>query len=189
MQRRSPYSKYLTNFVLCFFFIVKIVWITCAKDFKETNCEGWVLYLPTSVYTELLDWHPFLKLRRFHRFQKWLEPSVRPIRSRKPDVKMDSTDPDTGFWNDLIECNQSLLLLFLLHSMNPDRKTSNLRGVSKARDKATIKRLQMYRNFKAKRDESGKIVRPAPFQSKVPSGTVARVEPNRRWFGNVRVVC
>lgn len=102
---------------------------------------------------------------------------------------MDSTDPDTGFWNDLIECNQSLLLLFLLHSMNPDRKTSNLRGVSKARDKATIKRLQMYRNFKAKRDESGKIVRPAPFQSKVPSGTVARVEPNRRWFGNVRVVC
>lgn len=46
----------------------------------------------------------------------------------------------------------------------------------------------MYRNFKAKRDESGKIVRPAPFQSKVPSGTVARVEPNRRWFGNVRVV-
>jgi hypothetical protein len=73
--------------------------------------------------------------------------------------------------------------------MNPDRKISGLRGVSKARDKATIKRLQMYRNFKAKRDESGKIIRPAPFQSKVPAGTVARVEPNRRWFGNVRVVC
>lgn len=46
----------------------------------------------------------------------------------------------------------------------------------------------MYRNFKAKRDESGKIIRPAPFQSKVPAGTVARVEPNRRWFGNIRVV-
>ena len=73
--------------------------------------------------------------------------------------------------------------------MNPDRKISGLRGVSKARDKATIKRLQMYRNFKAKRDESGKVIRPAPFQSKFASGTVAREEPNRRWFGNVRVVC
>jgi nuclear GTP-binding protein len=72
--------------------------------------------------------------------------------------------------------------------MNPDRKTDGLKGVSKARDKATIKRLQMYRNFKAKRDSSGKIIRPAPFQSKVPSGTVARVEPNRKWFGNIRVV-
>lgn len=73
--------------------------------------------------------------------------------------------------------------------MNPDRKSSDLKGVAKARDKATIKRLQMYRNFKAKRDASGKIVRPAPFQSTVPSGTVARVEPNRRWFGNIKVVC
>ena len=72
--------------------------------------------------------------------------------------------------------------------MNQDRKTDGLKGVSKARDKATIKRLQMYRNFKAKRDSSGKIIRPAPFQSKVPSGTVARVEPNRKWFGNIRVV-
>ncbi len=74
------------------------------------------------------------------------------------------------------------------HSMNPDRTTANLKGVSKARDKATIKRLQMYRNFKAKRDSSGKIIRPAPFQSTVPAGTVARVEPNRKWFGNIRVV-
>jgi hypothetical protein len=32
-------------------------------------------------------------------------------------------------------------------------------------------------------------INPAPFQSKVPSGTVACVESNRQWFGNVRVVC
>ncbi|TNN15027.1 Nucleolar GTP-binding protein [Schistosoma japonicum] len=56
------------------------------------------------------------------------------------------------------------------------------------RTKATIKRLNMYRNFKAKRDKNGRIVRPAPFQSTLPSGTVARVEPNRRWFGNTRVI-
>ena len=74
------------------------------------------------------------------------------------------------------------------HSMNPDRKTTGLKGVSKARDKATIKRLQMYRNFKAKRDADGNIVRAAPFQSKLAAGTVARVEPNRKWFGNIRVV-
>ncbi|KAH8873939.1 Nucleolar GTP-binding protein 2 [Schistosoma japonicum] len=59
---------------------------------------------------------------------------------------------------------------------------------STMRTKATIKRLNMYRNFKAKRDKNGRIVRPAPFQSTLPSGTVARVEPNRRWFGNTRVI-
>lgn len=77
----------------------------------------------------------------------------------------------------------------IFYSMNPDRPTSSLKGVSRPRDRATIKRLQMYRNFKAKRDASGKVIRPAPFQSKFASGTVARVEPNRRWFGNVKVVC
>lgn len=33
------------------------------------------------------------------------------------------------------------------------------------------------------RDRTGKITRPAPFQSTLTSGTVARVEPNRKWFG------
>lgn len=70
------------------------------------------------------------------------------------------------------------------HSMNPDRpKTS-----AGMRDRTTIRRLQMYRNFKAKRDASGKIIKPAPFQSTLKSGTMARVEPNRKWFGNTRVV-
>ena len=27
-----------------------------------------------------------------------------------------------------------------------------------------------------------------PYQSWTPSGTVARIEPNRRWFGNTRVI-
>ena len=33
------------------------------------------------------------------------------------------------------------------------------------------------------RDPAGKIIRPAPYQSWLTSGTVARVEPNRKWFG------
>ena len=33
------------------------------------------------------------------------------------------------------------------------------------------------------RDSKGKIIKAAPFQSWLASGAVARVEPNRRWFG------
>ncbi|XP_014243621.1 nucleolar GTP-binding protein 2 [Cimex lectularius] len=74
------------------------------------------------------------------------------------------------------------------HSMNPERSSEGLKGVAHVRTKGTIKRLQMYRKFKAKRDRSGKIICPAPFQSWVSSGTVARVEPNRKWFDNSRVI-
>ncbi|KFB40422.1 AGAP011309-PA-like protein [Anopheles sinensis] len=74
------------------------------------------------------------------------------------------------------------------HSMNPERSTEGLKGVAKPRTKATIKRLQMYRNFKAKRDYRGKILTPAPFQGWVNSGTVARVEPTPKWFANTRVI-
>lgn len=74
------------------------------------------------------------------------------------------------------------------HSMNPERPTEGLKGVAKVRTKATINRLQMYRNFKAKRNRNGKILTPAPFQGKLPQGTMARVEPNRKWFENSRVI-
>nr|XP_022901901.1 nucleolar GTP-binding protein 2 [Onthophagus taurus] len=74
------------------------------------------------------------------------------------------------------------------HSMNPERSSEGLKGVAKIRTKSTIKRLQMYRNFKAKRDKTGKILTPAPFQGWLPSGTRARVEPNQKWFGNSRVI-
>ena len=33
------------------------------------------------------------------------------------------------------------------------------------------------------RNSQGKVLRPAPFQSSVKSGEVARVAPNRKWFG------
>ncbi|KAJ1360835.1 Nucleolar GTP-binding protein 2 [Parelaphostrongylus tenuis] len=72
------------------------------------------------------------------------------------------------------------------HSMNPDRprdaKSTHLRS------KATINRLRMYKSFKPIRDKDGKILKAAPFQEWLKSGTVARVEPNRKWFGNTRIV-
>lgn len=72
------------------------------------------------------------------------------------------------------------------HSMNPDRPKDAQKGPMRSR--ATIKRLQMYRNFKAKRDKKGKIITPAPFQGWNASGTMARVEPNIKWFSNSRVI-
>ena len=75
-----------------------------------------------------------------------------------------------------------------LHSMNPDRNTAGLKGVAKPRSAGTIKRLQMYRNFKAKRDKRGVVIKAAPFQGYVDSGTRARVEPARGWFSNTKVI-
>ncbi|XP_034230798.1 nucleolar GTP-binding protein 2 [Thrips palmi] len=74
------------------------------------------------------------------------------------------------------------------HSMNPNRSTENLKGVANPRSKSTINRLQMYRNFKAKRAKNGEMLQAAPFQGWVNSGTMARVEPNPKWFGNSRVI-
>ncbi|XP_037948673.1 nucleolar GTP-binding protein 2 [Teleopsis dalmanni] len=74
------------------------------------------------------------------------------------------------------------------HSMNPERLKSDLKGVANPRSQATIKRLQMYRNFKAKRDRRGKIITPAPFQGRLAPGTMARVEPTPKWFSNSRVI-
>ena len=72
------------------------------------------------------------------------------------------------------------------HSLNPDRIKSP--NATHLRDKSTIKRLLMYKNSKPIRDTKGKIISPAPFQSTVASGSVARIAPNQKWFGNTRTV-
>ncbi|XP_072275684.1 nucleolar GTP-binding protein 2 [Pyxicephalus adspersus] len=70
-------------------------------------------------------------------------------------------------------------------SSNPDRVKGA--GGNNMRDRATIKRLNMYRQ-KERRNNRGKVIRPLQYQSSVASGTVARVEPNIKWFGNTRVI-
>ncbi|XP_061453785.1 nucleolar GTP-binding protein 2 [Rhineura floridana] len=70
-------------------------------------------------------------------------------------------------------------------STNPDRPDGV--GGHNMRDRATIRRLNMYRQ-KERRNNRGKLVRPLQFQSTVAPGTVARVEPNIKWFGNTRVI-
>ncbi|KAK5861944.1 hypothetical protein PBY51_017380 [Eleginops maclovinus] len=70
-------------------------------------------------------------------------------------------------------------------SSNPDRVKGA--GGNNMRDRATIKRLNMYRQKKRCNDR-GQVVRPLSFQSTVAPGTVARVEPNIKWFTNTRVI-
>ncbi|CAN0182036.1 unnamed protein product [Lampetra fluviatilis] len=70
-------------------------------------------------------------------------------------------------------------------SSNPDRPKGA--GDHNMRDRATVRRLNMYRQ-KERRNNLGKVIKRLPYQSEVASGTVARVEPNRKWFGNTRVI-
>jgi nuclear GTP-binding protein len=49
-----------------------------------------------------------------------------------------------------------------------------------------LKTLSMYKEGKAQRNASGKVTKAASYQSReLPK---ARVEPNRKWFGNTRVI-
>lgn len=51
-----------------------------------------------------------------------------------------------------------------------------------------LKNLKMRREGRAKRDPNGKIIKAAIFQSSTPEAPLARVQPDRRWFGNTRVI-
>ncbi|KAM9309600.1 nucleolar GTP-binding protein 2 [Pholidichthys leucotaenia] len=70
-------------------------------------------------------------------------------------------------------------------SSNPDRPKGA--GGNNMRDRATIKRLNMYRQ-KQRCNSHGKVIKPLQYQSTVAPGTVARVEPNIKWFANTRVI-
>ncbi|KAM6994999.1 nucleolar GTP-binding protein 2 [Tautogolabrus adspersus] len=70
-------------------------------------------------------------------------------------------------------------------SSNPDRAKGA--GGTNMRDRSTIKRLNMYRQ-KQRCNNRGQVIRPLQYQSTVAPGTVARVEPNIKWFTNTRVI-
>jgi nuclear GTP-binding protein len=61
-----------------------------------------------------------------------------------------------------------------------------VKGENFYRNAKKIKTLNMFKDGKAQRNSSGKITKAASYQSKdVPN---AQVEPNRKWFGNTRVI-
>ena len=75
-------------------------------------------------------------------------------------------------------------------STNPNRTASAKAAASgpNMRTKSTINRLNMYRS-KVKRNKSGKIVKGGlAVGETVREMKPARVQPDRRWFGNTRVV-
>ena len=83
-------------------------------------------------------------------------------------------------------------------SSQPGRVAQTLGGKSRVGDKnlrtdSTIKRLKMYNNGKAIRNKEGDVVggqymmKDRAGDVKINAGT-GRVQPDRRWFGNTRVV-
>ncbi|KAK9266209.1 hypothetical protein L1049_025373 [Liquidambar formosana] len=66
------------------------------------------------------------------------------------------------------------------HSLDVNRTD----GKKDSRSAATVRRLKMY-NTRPKRDRKGKVLK-HEFQSKELPST--RIQPDRRWFGNTRVV-
>jgi nuclear GTP-binding protein len=72
------------------------------------------------------------------------------------------------------------------HSLDVGRGNSSF---GHGRDKATVKRLQMYKTKSHKRDRDGKIIADAgDLTSRTPELGAGRTAPNRKWFGNTRVV-
>ena len=69
-------------------------------------------------------------------------------------------------------------------------KTGNLRvkGTNHYHHGAKLRQLKMRAGGKAQRDARGHIVRAAEWASSVPEEPVVRVQPDRRWFGNTRVI-
>ncbi|KAJ3053019.1 GTPase required for pre-60S ribosomal subunit nuclear export and maturation [Rhizophlyctis rosea] len=65
---------------------------------------------------------------------------------------------------------------------------AHVKGTNFYRDAKKARTVQMYKDGKPTRNADGKIIKAASFQSRAPSGTMARVEPNRKWFGGTRTV-
>lgn len=74
------------------------------------------------------------------------------------------------------------------NSDNPDRKVTK----GNMRSKSTIMRLNMYKTGKPVRNKDGKIIGGSLMMSNTAGGkaipNVARIAPNRRWFGNTRII-
>ncbi|KAJ3103194.1 GTPase required for pre-60S ribosomal subunit nuclear export and maturation [Phlyctochytrium planicorne] len=65
---------------------------------------------------------------------------------------------------------------------------TRVKGTNFYRDAKKVKQVNMLKGGKPTRNADGKIIKAAVFQNRLPSGTMARVAPNRRWFENTRVV-
>ncbi|KAI9005047.1 NUC091 domain-containing protein [Hyaloraphidium curvatum] len=73
-------------------------------------------------------------------------------------------------------------------SKGPSLGNVKVKGTNFYRDAKKVRQVKMLKGGAPVRNSAGKIVKAAEFQSKLDSGTVARVEPNRKWFENTRTI-
>lgn len=63
---------------------------------------------------------------------------------------------------------------------------TRLKGENFYRDAKKVKYANMLKSGKAIRDRKGKIIKAAAFQE--TKAAPGRIDPNRKWFGNTRVI-
>ncbi|KAJ3120205.1 GTPase required for pre-60S ribosomal subunit nuclear export and maturation [Physocladia obscura] len=72
-----------------------------------------------------------------------------------------------------------------------ERRLQNVihtKGTNFYRDAAKVRQINLLKSGKATRNASGEIIKAAAFQTRDKSFAVARVDANRKWFENTRVV-
>ncbi|KAJ3160127.1 GTPase required for pre-60S ribosomal subunit nuclear export and maturation [Geranomyces michiganensis] len=65
---------------------------------------------------------------------------------------------------------------------------THVKGVNFYRDAKKVRQVNMLKGGKAVRNADGKVIKEAVFQTRLASGTMARVQPDRRWFENTRTI-
>ncbi|KAJ7492014.1 NUC091 domain-containing protein [Mycena latifolia] len=65
---------------------------------------------------------------------------------------------------------------------------ARVKGENFYRNAKQVSRLKMLTGGKAVRDKDGKIIQAAAFQKGEDETKPGRVQPDRRWFGNTRVI-
>ncbi|KAH8094684.1 NUC091 domain-containing protein [Cristinia sonorae] len=73
-------------------------------------------------------------------------------------------------------------------SSSSDISLKKVKGENFYRNAKQVGRLKMLNGGKAVRDKDGKIIQAAAFQKGEDETTPGRVQPDRRWFGNTRVI-
>ncbi|KAI0673917.1 NGP1NT-domain-containing protein [Trametes maxima] len=73
-------------------------------------------------------------------------------------------------------------------SSTSDVYVKKVKGENFYRDAKKVNRLKMLNSGKAVHDRTGKVIQAAAFQKGEDETTPGRVQPDRRWFGNTRVI-
>ena len=80
------------------------------------------------------------------------------------------------------------------HRRAPSKASGNRKKGTNLRDKSTINRINMYRGGTKIRDKKGKVIHGGAYADRHQVGgkdidhSVGRTKPNRKWFGNTRVI-